>query len=55
MGNVRIELNHTEIARLLKSEDMMKEMKRVADSMPGKIEKEYVGIDRVHVVVKEDQ
>lgn len=48
----KIELNSKGIRNLLQSPEMMSAMKSEA-TKEGEIMKDYVGFDRVHVVVKE--
>lgn len=48
----KIELNSKGIRNLLQSPEMMSAMKSEANK-EGEITKDYVGFDRVHVVVKE--
>lgn len=50
----RIKLDNKGIRSLLQSDEMMSAMKSEANKQ-GQIVKDYVGFDRVHVVVKEDK
>lgn len=53
MANAKkIKLNKKGIVQLLQSSEMMTAIKQEALSK-GKIVKEFIGVDRVHVIVKE--
>lgn len=51
MSKVEIELNKEGVKALLQSAEVMQELKNVAQSQ-GEIEKEFVGFDRCHVIVR---
>lgn len=52
MSKVKIELNSKGIKELLQSQEVLSELRNVAQKH-GEVDAEYIGFDRAHVLVKE--
>jgi len=52
MSKVKIELNDKGIKELLQSNEVLNELRNIAQQQ-GEVETEFIGFDRAHVIVKE--
>lgn len=50
----KVELNKSGVIALLKSQDIMQELEKVAEAQLGEIDTTFVGFDRCHVICKEN-